>query len=384
MGSRVVVVCPVHGQLDHYRREMEAIWRRSRLPALFPSWSLFKDSLETDQPSVALTLHSAETGGPLLEGVHGAAVVLIVDEAKSVGDDVRVSLEPMLIGEDARFIAASTAGRGLNWFDRAFSNQRDQWDALISIGVEQCPRLAEKQRQMARLLGEHDPLYRAFYLNEPGGGLDGEPWFSLDKLTSAIARPIEVSDNVPTIWAVDPARFGRDSTVVARRRGGQIAPLVAWKKFDLMQSCGRIIEMLREAEHKPSAIVCDATGVGGGLADRLREELEFRQLSRFVRVRDFISGARASKQEEFFANEKSYRAHLFGSMLARGECSIPDDPALVAELASYERTVTSNGKAKIKDPSNRSPDRADAVLMTLGDEMAAPSIATCRPDWLGY
>lgn len=374
-GYRVVVLAPIRSQLANLLRELDVFLRASKLPALFPAWRLYEHSLETDDPKAAVTFHSAETGAPYLEGVHADRVLLLIDEGKSIPDAVLHSLEPMLISADSKIVAVSTAGRGTNWFDLGFGPRRDAWDETLTIGVDEVPHLAPKKEQMSRLLGPADPLFLAQYENLPGGGIEGDPFFDLEKVQRAVGRSLPEDTGQPIVWALDVARFGRDWSVLARRWGGAVQPAVCWRKADLMETTGRVIQRLKMREEpKPSLICVDATGVGGGVADRLREELAYRSI-RSIHVADFLGGARAPHDEEFWANAKTAAASTLAAHLERGDVSLPMDPALLAELASYERVVTSNGKARIKDPASRSPDRADATLMLFAEGMG-PSIAS--------
>ena len=382
-GARVVIVAPIRSQLDLLHREIESALRSSRLQALYPEWRLFVDTLETGVPTIALSFLSAETGASLVEGIHGSPVTLIVDEAKSVPDDVRISLEPMLIGPDARFIAASTAGNGVGWFDRAFSSEWGLWDEHISIPVEECPGLIEKAEEMRKMLGKTHPAFRSMYLNEPGIMTAAEPFFDASRVEQAIALPLDPPANAPVVWSVDVARYGSDASVVARRKGGAIRALVSWQKADTMSTVGRIFEMLRAADEKPTSIIIDAAGVGGGVSDRLRELLEERGvLARYpISIVDFVGGQRAPYDEEFFGNWKTWCAHIFAGMLERGQISLPSgDSGLVQDLCSYERVTTSSGKSRIKDPA-RSPDRGDAVLMLFAKGITfGPSIVSLSRD----
>jgi hypothetical protein len=56
------------------------------------------------------------------------------------------------------------------------------------------------------------------------------------------------------VWGLDVARFGDDSTALAKRRGNVLLePVREWRKMDLMQTVGAISKEFRETplEERP-------------------------------------------------------------------------------------------------------------------------------------
>ena len=194
-----------------------------------------------------------------------------------------------------------------------------------------------------------------------------------------------------TILAVDPARYGSNETAVCVRQGPIIRTIVTWQGFDLMQSVARIEQVGTPWGVTPKwragtprtgyitahgTVIVDTVGVGGGLADRLRE-LGYS-------VTEFNSGATPtrslSETTEFF----NLRAQAYWSLreqLQRGTLCLPDDPKLFDELVSttWEETpqgeVRITAKEKLRDKLGRSPDRADSVVMSC---IAADAAAEAR------
>lgn len=179
-------------------------------------------------------------------------------------------------------------------------------------------------------------------------------------LVAKARRARDVEAIGPRIMAVDPAEYGDDDTSVAMRQGRVARKLAAWNGLGTMETVGKVA-LIADRE-KPDSIVVDATGVGTGVADRLRElgypviRVHFGQAAtddeRYVICRDEMWGEMA----DWFADQPA---------------SIEDDDSLAAQLTSVQythdskRRIKLESKEKLKDRGLRSPDDADALALTF-------------------
>lgn len=163
------------------------------------------------------------------------------------------------------------------------------------------------------------------------------------------------------IMAVDPAEYGDDYTSVMFRQGRVSRRLGKWNGLGTMETVGRV-GLIADRE-KPDVIFVDATGIGTGVADRLKEEgypvvrVHFgespRDVDRYVLMRDELWGE-------------------MGDWLADGPVSIEDDDDLASQLTSVQysydskRRLKLEPKEKMKDRGLHSPDDADALALTFG------------------
>lgn len=163
------------------------------------------------------------------------------------------------------------------------------------------------------------------------------------------------------IMAVDPAEYGDDYTSVMFRQGRVSRRLGKWNGLGTMETVGRV-GLIADRE-KPDVIFVDATGVGTGVADRLKEEgypvvrVHFgespRDGDRYVLMRDELWGE-------------------MSDWLADGPVSIEDDDDLASQLTSVQYSYDSKRrqklepKEKMKDRGLHSPDDADALALTFG------------------
>jgi len=191
---------------------------------------------------------------------------------------------------------------------------------------------------------------------------------ALRDLEDAQARTLEPDGSL--VVGCDVARYGSDLTVLAVRHGGVVRIARSYGGSDLMRTVGQIIRLARDLEakhgYKPT-IVVDDVGVGGGVTDRLRELQRQGDLLGFKIVA--YNAARAAAHPNDYPNRRSEDWFTLAELLP--QLDLDPDPELAADLLAPRYTIDSHGrrvvepKAETKKRLRRSPDRADAVMMTL-------------------
>lgn len=182
-------------------------------------------------------------------------------------------------------------------------------------------------------------------------------------------RQVETS----IIWGVDCARFGDDDNTLAKRRGNKLLEPVkvlleglakGSTNTDTMAVARAVFNEYRATppSKRPAIICVDTIGIGAGVADRCRED--------HLPVMDVNVSEKPSAKDKFHR----YRDELWWDMREWYEdmrTSMPDDAALILEVASVIYDETSAGRVKIeskKEMKKRlgfSPDRAEAFLLTF-------------------
>jgi phage terminase large subunit len=208
---------------------------------------------------------------------------------------------------------------------------------------------------------------------------DDDTIIPLHLAEAAVNRDIIVTDTAP-IWGLDVARFGTDKTALAKRIGNVVTEVDRWQGLDLMQTVGRVKAQYDglPTSIRPSEILVDSIGMGGGVVDRLRE------LGLPVR------GVNVSEAPSMGGTYQNLRTELIfklrGWLEERGS-KLPKDEQLVAELTSIRYSFSSSGKMKAegKDDMRRrglhSPDLADAVCLTMAGD-AATAMGSKSVSWL--
>jgi len=162
--------------------------------------------------------------------------------------------------------------------------------------------------------------------------------------------------------------------VIAVRRGAALVAISAWSGQDLMATCGRVVDLIRE--HAPTRVVVDPVGLGAGLLDRLRELQREGSLPPFRLVGE-NGGARAMDAAQF-ANRRAEIYHALRERYRTGEIAHARAwPQLTAQLTALSYRFTSRGqwliegKEELRSRGLPSPDWADAVALCFAPEQPA-------------
>lgn len=189
----------------------------------------------------------------------------------------------------------------------------------------------------------------------------------LSWVEAAMARYDDVEDGEPIEIGVDVARFGADATVICIRKGQKILPLRVFHKLDNMEVAGVVSRAI--GDYNATNVKFDEIGLGAGPLDRL---VELKMPVRGVNV------ARSPQDDEHFAN---LRAELWWQLRGKLDpnpltnpfpIALPKDEELLAELTGVQYKYTSKGQIALESKEdskkriNRSPDRADALMLCVG------------------
>jgi hypothetical protein len=178
-------------------------------------------------------------------------------------------------------------------------------------------------------------------------------------------RDVVLDTTQPIYYGLDVARFGDDRTVLCKRQGNCVLEIKSWAHADLMETCGRVV--FEAKTDKPAEIMVDSIGMGGGVADRLRE-MEFNVRDVNVSETTAFNPQAAKLRDELWLTVKDW--------LNQRACRLPRDDELRGELISPTYGFLSNGKIKVEGKAEmkkrglRSPDKADALGLTFAGQQA--------------
>jgi phage terminase large subunit len=309
-----------------------------------------------------------------MQGIHAQRVLVVVDEASGVAEDIFDAVESLLAGGDARVLLIGNPLRTSGTFFDCWHSKRDEWHALTisahdtpAFTGEEVPRVLQRNLVSAKWV---ERLER----RNPGGNeylvkvLGEFPAQADDTVVARVdleqAQAQTVEPGLPLIVGVDVARFGGDKTVLAVREGHRIRVARVSAGRDLMETSGAVIDLARqlhETNGRKPCIVVDDVGLGGGVTDRLRELNEYRVVA-------FNGGGKASTRDA--VNKRSELWLRAGEVMPLLDLD-PVDEELAADLLAPTFSFASDGARMVEAKANtrkrlrRSPDRADAVLLTL-------------------
>jgi hypothetical protein len=229
-------------------------------------------------------------------------------------------------------------------------------------------------RQIASTYGEASNAYRVRVLGE-FSLRDDDSLIAADLVDAAMCRDIVINTNEPIVYGCDIARFGGDRTVLMKRQGNVVLGYKYWSGEDLMGTVGRIVH--EASMDKPAEILVDTIGLGGGVADRLRE-LGHKVIDVNVSESVAMNQSAARLRDELWLAVKSW--------LETRAVKLPKDDDLRQELIAPTYTFTSNGKIKVEAKADlkrrgmRSPDIADALCLTFSG--SAGIVGGRAPAWI--
>lgn len=298
-----------------------------------------------------------------LAGIHSERVLLVVDEASGVPEAVFKAAAGSMSTSNATTVLIGNPTRNSGYFFDTHHVLKDWWDTMhvSCIGNKNVdPDFVES---IKRQYGEDHNEYRIRILGDFPTD-DGASYIPRPLVDEAMARSMEMSKDTPEVWGLDVARTGGDRVALARRKGSVVSEVRAWGGKDLMGTVGVVKNLwdMTPYDEKPVEILVDAIGMGAGVADRL-VELGLPAVAVNVSESSGMLGQGMRMRDELWARGKL-------ALVEHGLC-LPYDEELASELATPQGEFLSNGRLKIEGKREMkrrgfpSPDKADAVLLTL-------------------
>ena len=333
-----------------------------------------------DAPNEAFAV--ARTSRPerpeALQGFHSENILFLIDEASGVADNVFEVAEGALSTDGAFVVMCANPTRSSGYFYDSHHKMRAAWAALHWNG-EDSPNVSKTYvENMAKKYGRQSPVFKVRVLGDFVDAADGV--ISLELCEAAKVREVDVVQSAPVVWGVDVARFGDDSSALAKRKGNhQLAPIREWWGKDTMATTGIIKREwdMTPAAERPKAINVDVIGIGSGVVDRLKE-LHLPVVG--VNVAESESGREGGDLS--FSRLRDELWWQGREWLEAKDCRLADDDETIAELTTPTYRFLSNGRIQVETKDEmrkrgvKSPNRADAWLLTFfegghpGDEMA--------------
>jgi hypothetical protein len=309
-----------------------------------------------------------------LAGVHSEHVLLICDEASAIPEAVFESASGSMSGHTATTVLISNPTRNSGLFFRTHHQLSSEWKTM-HVSCKDNPLVSEDFiKQIAATYGEASNAYRVRVLGE-FSLRDDDSLIAAELVDAAMTRDIVINTNEPIVYGVDVARFGGDRTVLLKRQGNVVLGYKYWSGEDLMGTVGRIVHEAKM--DNPAEILVDTIGLGGGVADRLRE-LGHKVIDVNVSESVAMNQSAAKLRDELWLSVKAW--------LETRAVKLPKDDDLRQELIGPTYSFTSNGKVKVEGKSEmkrrgmRSPDIADALCISFAT--SAGIVGGRSPAWV--
>lgn len=294
-------------------------------------------------------------------GAHNhLGMMLLFDEASGIPSPIWNVAEGYFTEPiNERFwFAASNPRRAEGAFFDCFNKQAHRWrhKHIDSRSVEGLDKKVFDK--LVEDYGEDSDIVRVEVKGQfPVKGFD--QFIPPQAVAAARIREVTTQVDYDLVMGVDVARFGDDMSVVVFRKGNdaRTIPMRTYQGLRATQLADKVADLYYQ--YKPDFLVVDAGGVGGGVADIL--------VQMGLPVKEFDGSEAAS--DERFLNKRAETWEKLRVWLDKA--CLPDDDDLERDMLAPKLEYTEKGRIKleskkdIKARGGASPDRADALAMTL-------------------
>ena len=222
------------------------------------------------------------------------------------------------------------------------------WTVAVAQGRMRAEDIEDQRVNLTE--AEFDVLFNANFPKQIQQSL-----FIYEDLMAA-KREINLPKEKPTkILGIDVARMGDDLTVIfeIHQYSSLFVVVNSWSfsKQKLTKTAGDIISIMNNTSI--DIIKMDSTGLGSGLDDMLSEYLDNNDLS--TELVSIVFSERANDERN--TNRKADIFFNLSKLFREKQIIIPsDDNGLFMQLRRMQYEMTSNGKKKIIDGQEKSPD----------------------------
>ena len=369
---------------DTYRQVRDILWRELRkahsrggLPGTIPAVESRWEIPGSNAWAVGIKPEDYNPEG--LQGIHGARVLVIIDEANGVGADLWEAAKGLVVNERSRLLAIGNPHEPQGPFHEACRSKT--WH-VIHISVFDTPNFTREpvpDKAQAELVSP-------FWLEQRRAeGLEGTPWWQAkvlgqfpDTASNAViplawVEQARTRSYVPDAreWAgLDVARFGSDDSALVEGSGNGPETVTVVHGQDTMQVAGIGKSYL---DRRRGTLAVDVIGVGGGVVDRIREQSPPGSLLpvNVAEQPDHDPDLLLNLRSQLWWDVRKLLDPTSDEPLSLIRLSDSDYARLRAELTAPTYRMTSAGKVQIESKEEMrarglpSPDLADAFCLAL-------------------
>lgn len=401
--SIVLTTAPTFRQVEQIIwREIRNAHRKSKIPL---GGKLLNTMLDLSDDWYAIGVSSDDPDK--VQGFHPKSgfILVVVDEAAGVAEDIFVAIDAVLSSEGARALyignPTSLAGRFYtshhsdpssskihispfktpNFLNNGIENLEDLMEVDLSTVEIVAPYLITPAwaKNKITLWGVESPMFQARVLGEFPSA-EENTLIPLNYIEAAATKErFDRLDPGDPFVGVDVARYGNDKTVISYRHGPIVEKQIVHGKENTTTTAGRVKLLLNDLGTWLGVYI-DSDGVGGGVADILTDD-------KIEEVVEIYNNSKAFPERGGlkFVNLRSQIYWHLAELFRKGLIYIPPNSELMSQLASIRYYITRNGievekKDDIVKRLKISPDRADSLAYCFADFLnqagnpAAPSV----------
>ena len=295
-----------------------------------------------------------------LEGVD----ICWIEEGQSISKASFEILDPTIRKEGSEIWVSMNREEENDPIWKAIAADPDERTLVVKVNYYDNPYCPEEMKYLAEKCKEQSPDdYEHIWLGAPVNQGDTK-LISAKDVRKAMQNRIMASTS-PLIIGVDIARYGDDKTVFCYRRGRYCYKLEEHLHLDTVEVANKITALIGEL--KPARVFLDMGNNGAGVYDILKD----RGYAKTVRGINF--GAKAINDDRYFNKRAEMWALANEWLKDENMVQLVNDDELLDDLCSVNKGYDSKGrlqletKDKVKERIGRSPDKADAFVLTFAE-----------------
>lgn len=373
---KVIATAPTRQQLNDILWSEVEKWR-SRSPLLkeLLTWTktyVCMKGYEKRWFAVAKTASEPEN----MQGFHEENMLIIVDEASGVEDDIMEAILATLSGKNNKLLMCANPTRTTGTFYDSHNRDRGMYKCHRVSSLDSARTNKENIAAFIRKYGEESNVVKVrVYGDFPEQ--EDDTFIPLSLVEQAVINELEVDKISRISFGVDVARYGDDETIIAKNVNGVVEMPVVRHGQSLMTTVGDIVmqykQVIKDYPQYKGVITIniDDTGLGGGVTDRL-EEVKTEQRLRRMEIVPVNFGIKPPQDgsQDHYQDISTYMWAIVKDLMQNRIISIENNEELVAQLSVRKYNITSQGKIMLESKKDmkarglKSPDRADAVALS--------------------
>ena len=247
---------------------------------------------------------------------------------------------------------------------KAVASNPDDKTLVVKVNYYDNPYCPEEMKYLAeKTKQENIDDYEHIWLGAPVNQGDTK-LISAKDVRNAQTQKI-LNSSSPLIIGVDIARFGDDKTVMCYRKGRYCFKLKEYSHLDTVELANLLTASIKE--EMPARIFLDMGNTGAGVYDILKD----RGFAKTVRGINF--GGKAINSDRYYNKRAEMWANANDWLKSEQPVQLVNDDELLDDLCSVNKMYDSSGrlqlesKDKVKERIGRSPDKADAFVLTFAE-----------------
>ena len=247
---------------------------------------------------------------------------------------------------------------------RAIAANPDDQTLIVKVNYYDNPFCPDEMKYLAeKCKAENLDDYMHIWVGEPIS-LGDYKLFNVKDVSEAMIPKMDSSTS-PLIIGLDIARAGSDKTVFCLRKGRWVMKFEVIKGYDTVEVADKLTNYITELH--PARAFLDLGNSGAGVYDIMKA----RGFAGIVKGINF--GGKAIQPDRY----KNKRAEMYATanewIKQELPVQLPNDDLLFEELTTIERVKVAGDTLQLEDKElfkkriGRSPDRADAFVLTFAE-----------------